>query len=123
MEPGGIYEFLTMTGVSYIGKFIEENDDENFLFEDVLTISMRPVKTPDGQITMAPAMELIGVFTTGTTFCIPMDDIYQLGKVHFSNFIDMYKANVKMYSDAKAEHGSNIEVVSQIPDVSVQRKG
>lgn len=125
MTNGSIYEFVTKAGVSYIGTLKTSNDSGTYEFDDVLTIMMRPVQLPDGQMTMAPAMDLVGIFTHNSVFSIHISDLYMIEEVKYSAFIDMYKANVKMYSDAKIMHGSNIEIADkmpQSPESTVQRK-
>jgi len=113
-----IYEFVTKSGVSYIGKYIDI-DNGVLVFTDVLSIAMRPIQTPEGQYTMAPAMDLVGIFVTDATFKIPQIDIYLMEEVTYKTFLNMYEANLKMFKDAKSEHGP---VDKQDTDFSVVRK-
>ena len=122
---GKIYEFTCKSGVSYIGKFIGvDTDSGKFVFNDILSVSMRPVQTPDGQMTMAPAMDLVGIFVSDPIFKIFADDMYLIKEVKSNSFVKMYEANISMFKQAKAEHNSDIVVTDKMPqehDYSVQK--
>jgi len=109
-----IYEFITKLGVNFIGRLKEAGDTLTFV--DVLVINMRPMQTPEGEMTMVPAMDMVGIFTTNNEFNIPMNDIYQISEVEFDKFIEMYETNINMYNQAKVSQGSNIDIVNEMPE-------
>lgn len=124
LKKGNIYEFVTKSGLTYVGQF-DKIVDEKVYFKDVLQIVLRPVQVPEtNEISMTPSLEVVGTLVISTTFTLPYDDVYMLEEVVLSKFIDMYKFNLEMYTQAKQRHGSNIEVTDKMPehDIFVQKK-
>jgi len=118
-KNGTIYEFITKLGVNFIGRL--KNNGDTLTFTDVLVINMRPMQTPEGEMTMVPAMDMVGIFTKDNEFNIPMDDIYQINEVEFDKFIEMYETNVNMYNQAKLSQGSNIDIVNEMPESIIKQ--
>jgi hypothetical protein len=113
-----VYEFITKLGINFIGRLKEAGD--KLTFTDVLVINMRPMQTPEGEMTMVPAMDMVGIFTKDNEFNIPIEDIYQISKVEFDKFIEMYETNINMYNQAKLAQGSNIDIVNEMPESVVR---
>lgn len=116
---GSIYEFVSKTGISYIGT-LESVSQKTYSFTDVVMVSMRPMQLPDGNTSMAPAMDMVGIFVSNPIFTIPSADIYMKSEITAPNFINMYRSNIDMYNSAKQEHSAL--AAEEGTDISVQRQ-
>ena len=117
-----VVEFTTVYGITYIGKRVDkfEVSTNKIYFEDVMMVSMKPVKVDAERYNMVPALDIINVFSEENEFSFSSSDIVYMGDVERENFLNMYNDTVKMYSYAKVKHGDmNTEQVNT--DVSIQK--
>ena len=119
LVAGNVYEFCTEDN-SYIGKFIEQ-DDDNVVFSDVVktVITMMPVTNEQGQqeIRPVPKMEIMNYYTTGDEFAFKKEDIVYCAPLEFQVFKQAYEETNNMYKQMKIQSGTNLTIPT-VDDVS-----
>lgn len=114
-----IKEIVTKYGVTYIGEYIDNGTIDKH-YNNVMMVSMKPVKTEEGGYNMVPALDVINVFSDGDNFTFNSNDVIYEKEVVYKNFIKLYQDTVSMYKEAKKKHG-NMSEKDNI-DLSIQRK-
>ena len=100
MSEDDIVEIVT-NNCTYIGKFIRYSEDKVY-FKDLLVVAIGPpVDDGNGGRVQSPQLEPRNLFSLGSDWCIPANDIYYFDKVLGNKFKDMYLNTVQHFNTLK----------------------